>query len=141
MIINHNFSVPRPTHARTPGAPPLSLTSRSRPGRVNAPFMTRLNLFHVCLEMKGDFSVYKSHLSIITDHQVGASHGRSLIPSFVLHFGQNKSFLNWVTFYLPAAVASYFNVLFDTPNNGKEVPRWGVAEIQKMSPSTTGRCK
>ena len=24
--------------------------------------------------------------------------------------------------------------------NGKEVPRWGVAEIQKMSPSTTGRC-
>ena len=23
-------------------------------------------------------------------------------------------------------------------NNGKEVPRWGVAEIQKMSPSTTG---
>ena len=24
-------------------------------------------------------------------------------------------------------------------NNGKEVPRWGVAEIQKMSPSTTGR--
>ena len=22
---------------------------------------------------------------------------------------------------------------------GKEVPRWGVAEIQKMSPSTTGR--
>ena len=26
-------------------------------------------------------------------------------------------------------------------NNGKEVARWGVAEIQKMSPSTTGRCK
>ena len=26
-------------------------------------------------------------------------------------------------------------------NNGKEVPKWGVAEIQKMSPSTTGRCK
>ena len=25
-------------------------------------------------------------------------------------------------------------------NNGKEVPRWGVAEIQKMSPSTNGRC-
>ena len=25
-------------------------------------------------------------------------------------------------------------------NNGKEVPRWGVAEIQKMSFSTTGRC-
>ena len=25
--------------------------------------------------------------------------------------------------------------------NGKEVPRWGVAEIQKMSPSTTVRCK
>ena len=25
-------------------------------------------------------------------------------------------------------------------NNGKEVPRWGVAEIQKMSTSTTGRC-
>ena len=25
-------------------------------------------------------------------------------------------------------------------NNGKEVPRLGVAEIQKMSPSTTGRC-
>ena len=22
-------------------------------------------------------------------------------------------------------------------NNGKEVPRWGVADIQKMSPSTT----
>ena len=27
-----------------------------------------------------------------------------------------------------------------TWKNGKEVPRWGVAEIQKMSPSTTGRC-
>ena len=26
-------------------------------------------------------------------------------------------------------------------NNGKEVPRWGVAEIQKMSPSPTWRCK
>ena len=26
-------------------------------------------------------------------------------------------------------------------NNGKEVPRWGIAEIQKMSLSTTGRCK
>ena len=25
----------------------------------------------------------------------------------------------------------------DPWNNGKEVPRWGVAEIQKMSPSTT----
>ena len=25
-------------------------------------------------------------------------------------------------------------------NNGEEVPRWGVAEIQKISPSTTGRC-
>ena len=25
-------------------------------------------------------------------------------------------------------------------NNGKEVPRWGVAEIQKMSPSIIGRC-
>ena len=23
-------------------------------------------------------------------------------------------------------------------NNGKEVPRWGFAEIQKMRPSTTG---
>ena len=31
--------------------------------------------------------------------------------------------------------------LHDTWKNGKEVPRWGVAEIQKMSPSTTGRCK
>ena len=27
-----------------------------------------------------------------------------------------------------------------TWNNGMEVPRWGVAEIQVMSPSTTGRC-
>ena len=27
-----------------------------------------------------------------------------------------------------------------TWNNGKEVPRWGVAEKQKMSPPTTGRC-
>ena len=26
-------------------------------------------------------------------------------------------------------------------NNGKEVPRWGVADIQKMNLSTTGRCK
>ena len=26
-------------------------------------------------------------------------------------------------------------------NNGKEVPRWGVAEIHKMSPSTTRRCE
>ena len=26
-------------------------------------------------------------------------------------------------------------------NNGKDVPKWGFAEIQKMSPSTTGRCK
>ena len=30
--------------------------------------------------------------------------------------------------------------VLDPWNNGKEVPRWGVAEIQKMSPSTTGRC-
>ena len=28
----------------------------------------------------------------------------------------------------------------DTWNNGKETHRWGVAEIQKMSPPTTGRC-
>ena len=28
----------------------------------------------------------------------------------------------------------------DPRNNGKEARRWGVAEIQKMSPSTTGRC-
>ena len=26
-------------------------------------------------------------------------------------------------------------------NNRKEAPRWVVAEIQKMSPSITGRCK
>ena len=32
------------------------------------------------------------------------------------------------------------NGILDPWNNGKEVPRWGVAEIQKMSPSTTGRC-
>ena len=25
--------------------------------------------------------------------------------------------------------------------NGKETHRWGVAEIQKMIPPTTGRCK
>ena len=31
-------------------------------------------------------------------------------------------------------------LITDAGNNGKEVPRWGVAEIQKMSPSTTGRC-
>ena len=31
-------------------------------------------------------------------------------------------------------------VQWGTRNNGKEVPRWGVAKIQKMSPSTTGRC-
>ena len=31
-----------------------------------------------------------------------------------------------------------FSTLGLTPwNNGKEVPRWGVAEIQKMSPPTT----
>ena len=30
--------------------------------------------------------------------------------------------------------------MFKAWNNGKEVPRWGVAEIQKMSPSTSGRC-
>ena len=30
--------------------------------------------------------------------------------------------------------------VFTPWNNGKEVPRWGVAEIHKMSPSTTGRC-
>ena len=28
----------------------------------------------------------------------------------------------------------------DPRNNWKEARRWGVAEIQKMSPSTTGRC-
>ena len=26
-------------------------------------------------------------------------------------------------------------------NNGKEVPKWCFTEIQKMSSSTTGRCK
>ena len=35
----------------------------------------------------------------------------------------------------------YLNNTIEKPwNNGKEVPRWGVAEIQKMSPSTTGGC-
>ena len=29
-----------------------------------------------------------------------------------------------------------FQLEVKTWNNGKEVPRWGVAEIQKMSPST-----
>ena len=29
----------------------------------------------------------------------------------------------------------------DPWNNGKEVPRWGVAGIQKMSLLTTGICK
>ena len=33
-----------------------------------------------------------------------------------------------------------FNYSSPPWNNGKEVPRWRVAEIQKMSPSTTGRC-
>ena len=30
--------------------------------------------------------------------------------------------------------------LLDAWNNGNRDPSWGVAEIQKMSPSTTGRC-
>ena len=29
----------------------------------------------------------------------------------------------------------FYETSSDTWNNGKEVPRWGVAEIQKMSPS------
>ena len=32
----------------------------------------------------------------------------------------------------------FFPPHLDAWNNGKEVPRWGVAEIQKMSPSTMG---
>ena len=35
---------------------------------------------------------------------------------------------------------SLAGLLLTTWNNGKEVPRWGVAEIQKMSTPTTGRC-
>ena len=31
-------------------------------------------------------------------------------------------------------------IVVESWNNGNEVPRWGVAEIQKMSPSTTWRC-
>ena len=32
-------------------------------------------------------------------------------------------------------------ILLTPEKNGKETYRWGVAEIQKMSPPTTGRCK
>ena len=39
-------------------------------------------------------------------------------------------------------IFTIFGECASTPwNNEKEVPRWGVAEIQKMSTSTTGRCK
>ena len=40
----------------------------------------------------------------------------------------------------PAGAEVWTGTEHDAWNNGKEVPRWGVAEIQKMSPSTTGRC-
>ena len=36
-----------------------------------------------------------------------------------------------------ATLQSYTATELHTWNNGKEVPRWGVADIQKMSPSTT----
>ena len=39
-----------------------------------------------------------------------------------------------------SSVYQKLSYLFRAWNNGKEVPRWGVAEIQKTSPSTTGRC-
>ena len=38
---------------------------------------------------------------------------------------------------LLAVVAWWRTATFKPWENGKEVPRWGVAEIQKMSPSTT----
>ena len=33
------------------------------------------------------------------------------------------------------------NKIMNPEKNGKETHKWGVAEIQKMSPSTTGKCK
>ena len=43
-----------------------------------------------------------------------------------------------------AAAVSHWDtdtlLVFRPLNNGKEVPRWGVAEIKKMSLPTTGRC-
>ena len=41
---------------------------------------------------------------------------------------------------LEAKICCSTCITFKPWNNGKKVPRWGVAEIQKMSPSTTGRC-
>ena len=44
--------------------------------------------------------------------------------------------------FMPHLKLQTFNINFlESWNNGKEVPRWGVAEIQEMSPSTTERCK
>ena len=40
-----------------------------------------------------------------------------------------------------SVITTNISIRAEAWNNGKEVPRWGVAEIQKMSPSKTGRCK
>ena len=52
---------------------------------------------------------------------------------------RSSSFMKVFMLILPITVTTI--AATDAWNNGKEVPRWGVAEIQKMSPSTTGRCK
>ena len=39
-----------------------------------------------------------------------------------------------------AVMAARTGSVFLSWNDGKEVPRWGVADIQKMTPSTTARC-
>ena len=57
--------------------------------------------------------------------------GRRLIPyNLIQHSAVSNTVQEWVT-----------ELRVQPWNNGKEVPRWGVAEIQKMSLLTTERCK
>ena len=62
---------------------------------------------------------------------------------------QEAYFFNLEDFFEPHHPGNISSLPFTDPlrstvavawNNGKEVPRWGVADKQKMSPSTTARC-
>ena len=86
--------------------------------------------------------INNQHRSVVRLSRLGG--GGSSPHSFMFHNKSfsNNDFLSFVVSVNTVYLHIYINKLPASRswNNGKEVPRWGVAEIQKMSPSTTGRC-
>ena len=90
MIINHNFSVARPTHARTPG--PL-LTSRSRPGLMH--LLWHGSTSSISAWKWREISAFINHTSSLSPTiKWEQAYERSLNPSFVFLFGQKLSQFN-----------------------------------------------